>query len=351
MKKINKQSRNDKLTKTLVAIGAMTLVGSAFASDGFRTHFASSGTLGENIFSSDIKPGNFAGIGYKQATADVLTDGAGTNINQVALRPGLSIPLVYHNEANVKYLFAGFTTQEKYAGGNITAAIVLPYTSFNKLVTLGPGGPLPAAVSLPNSSANVSKLDDAEVGATWDYKKSDSTKYSVGLALTTTTGGYQITGNGGSVGQGYTTLKPSFASITQDGALSYAYKATLGLNSNNSDANYRSGNVLSLEAALGYKTSVGAFGFKVHSLKQYQDDTGTGVAANNPYPWVATSGVSAPKADGNRISYTTATIYYTVPVKPIESLFYIGFSTMKNPAYTTVPKDGYFEMRLTKAFN
>jgi hypothetical protein len=351
MNQIKQQNRSTKLLKSMLAIGAIACIGNAMAADGFRTHFASSGTLGENIFSSDIRPGSFAGIGYKQATADSLTDGAGNNINQVALRPGLSIPLVYHNEANVKYLFAGVTSQEQFAGGHITAAIVLPFTSFNKTVTLGPGGPLPAAVSLPNSSAKVSKLDDVEFGATWDYKKSDVTKYSVGLALTTTTGSYQVVGNGASVGQGYTTLKPSFASITQDGAFSYAYKATLGLNGNNNDANYNSGNVLSLEAALGYKTSVGAFGFKVHSLKQYQDDTGTGVSPNNPYPWVATSGVSAPKADGNRISYTAATVYYTVPVKPLESLFYIGFSTMKNPAYTTVPKAGYFEMRLTKAFN
>ena len=105
-----------------------------------------------------------------------------------------------------------------------------------------------------------------------------------------------------------------------------------------------------MEAAVGYKTSIGAFGFKVHSLKQYQDDTGNGVALVK-VSGLPVSGVNPPAADGNRISYTAATIYYTVPVKPIESLFYIGFSTMKSPVYTTVPNSGYFEMRLTKAFN
>ena len=340
MNKVKKQFKGQQLAKTLVAVSAFTLVGSAYSAE-LRTHFATSGTLGENIFSSEVKPGSFVGIGYKQFTSDGITDGTGNIVNTAG-----GYPLKYHNEGNVKYLYAGFTSQEQYAGGNITASVVLPFTTFDKLVMLGPGT---AAVSVPNSSAKVSNhIDDVEVGASWDYKKSENTKYSVGLALTTKTGGYQIERNGGSVGVGYYTLKPSFASITQDGAFSYAYKATLGLNTNNSEANYRTGNMLSLEAAVGYKTSVGAFGFKVHSLKQYQDDTGAGVPMRSP---MASSGVNPPPADGRRTSYTVASIYYTVPVKPIESLFYIGFSTMKSPVYTTVPNDGFFEMRLTKTFN
>lgn len=346
---MNQQSKGPKLAKALVAIGVVTVFGSAYAAE-YRTHFATAGTLGENIFSSDIKPGSFVGIGYKQASIDTLADGSG---NKITSLPG-GIPLAFKNEASVKYLYAGLTSQEKYAGGNITASVVLPFTSSDKLVAAGPFPKygVTTAQSLPNSSANFkNKLDDIEVGTSWDYKKSENTKYSVGLALTTKTGDYHVEGNGSSVGPGYYTLKPSFASITQDGALSYAYKAALGLNTNNSVGNYRTGNMMSLEAAVGYKTSVGAFGLKVHALRQYQDDTGGGVTANSPNPWVATSGVSKPQADGQRTSYNTATIYYTVPVKSIESLFYVGLSTMNSPSYTQVPNTGFFEMRLTKAFN
>jgi Putative MetA-pathway of phenol degradation len=347
---LKKTPKGKIIAQSLIAISTLSLATASFAEDGFRTHFASAGTLGENIFTSEVNPSTFFGVGYKQATADKLTDGSGNVINQVALRPGLTIPLDYLNKANIKYIYGGFTSETQVAGGRITAGLVVPYTTFDKSVTLGPGGPLPAAVSLPNSSANVHGLDDAEVGGSWDIK-SDNTKYSVGLALTSKTGGYKIASNGASIGQGYYTWKPSFAAITQNGAFSFAYKGTLGLNTNNSEANYHSGNLLSLEAALGYKTGVGAFGFKLHSLRQYQSDSGTGVASNNPYPWLATSGVSAPQADGNRISYLTGSLFYTVPVKPIESIFYVGVTTMKNPEYTTVPRTGYFETRLTRAFN
>ena len=225
MSKFKTNHQSHQLVKTLVAISVLTLGSSAYSAE-MRTHFASAGTLGENIFSSDINPGSFVGIGYKKATADSLVDGSGTPITRLGATP---IPLSYHNDINVKYIYAGFTSQDKYADGNISLSIAVPYTSNDKLVT---GGPFPAygvmtPTSLPNSSAKFSKLDDIEVGSSWDFKKSDATKYSVGLALTTKTGDFQVAGNGGSVGVGYYTLKPSFASITQDGPLSYAYKASL----------------------------------------------------------------------------------------------------------------------------
>jgi hypothetical protein len=346
-KLINKRkSSANTLAKTLIAITSVVSAAHSFAADGFRTHFATAGTLGENIFTSEIKPGGFAGLGYKRAVAEALTDSSG---NEIKKAPN-GLPLTYKNTASVQYIYAGYTAEEMYAGGNLSGIITVPFTTFDKNVTLT--HPKAGSLNVPNSSGDVSGLDDIEIGGTWDYKKSADTKYSVGLGLTTKTGSYQLTSNGASIGQGYYTLKPSFASITQDGAMSYAYKATLGINTTNSDANYRSGNVLSLEAAIGYKTSVGAFGFRVHKLEQIQDDSGKGVAptAANAFG-LPLNGVTAPNADGNRIKYTTATLFYTAPISSIGSIFYLGLTAMSNPVNTTVPNNGYIEMRLTKAFN
>ena len=339
--RFNTKMVSTQLMKKVLIFFSLFFSASLFAAEGFRTHFASAGTLGENIFTSDIKPGGFVGLGYKKATADAVTDSSG---NQITKGP-YGLPFSYKSTGSVQYLYAGYTSQETYAGGNFSGMMVVPYTSIDKKVMLG-------ANNLPNSSADVSGLDDLEIGGTWDYKKSFDTKYSAGLALTTKTGGYQIANNGTSIGQGYYTFKPSFTSITQHGAASYAYKATLGLNTTNSEADYRSGNLLSLEAAIGYKTSLGAFGIKVHKLEQIQDDSGSGVAptALNASR-MPLNGVTAPNADGNRLKYTTATVFYTAPVSAINSIFYIGFTAMRNQINAPVIQDGYFEMRLTRALH
>lgn len=315
---------------------------SLFAAEGFRAHFSSSGTLGENIFTSDIRPGGFIGLGYKKATAEAVTDSSGSLITKA---PN-ALPFSYKSTGSMQYVSAGFTSQESYAGGNLSAIITIPFSSIDKKVMVG------GSINLPNSSADVEGLDDIEIGGTWDYKKSLDTKYSTGLALTTKTGRYQIASNGASIGQGYYTLKPSFASITQHGAASYAYKATLGLNTKNGEANYRTGNLLSLEAAIGYKTTWGALGLKVHKLQQIQDDSGAGVAptALNTFG-LPLNGVTAPNADGNRMKYTTATVFYAAPVSVIHSIFYIGFTAMRNQFNAPVLQDGYFEMRLSRALN
>jgi hypothetical protein len=314
---------------------------SLFAAEGFRAHFASAGTLGENIFTSDIRPGGFIGLGYKEATADAIKDSSG---NAMTKAPN-GLPFTYKTIGRMQYVSAGYTSDEGYAGGNLTGMITMPFSSMDKKVMVG-------AFNLPNSSADVSGLDDIEIGGTWDYKNSLDTKYSTGLALTTKTGRYQIVNNGASIGQGYYTLKPSFSSITQYGALSYAYKTTLGLNTKNSEANYRSGRLVSLEAAVGYKTALGAWGVKVHKLQQIQDDTGTGVTSTafNAFG-LPLNGVSAPNADGNRLKYTTATVFFAGPVSAINSIFYIGLTAMRNQYNAPVVQDGYFEMRLTRPIN
>ena len=341
MNDFNSQSQVKKL-KALVLICVMCFAKESFSADGFKTHFATTGTLGENIFTPNITPGGFVGLGYKKAVAEAVTDSSG---NEIKKAPN-GLPFSYKNTGSIQYIHAGYTAAENYAGGYLTGFTAIPFTSFDKTVMLA------GTLSLPNSSANVNGLDDLEIGGTWDYKKSADTKYSVGLALTTKTGGYQIANNGASIGQGYYTLKPSFLSITQNGAVSYAYKATLGVNSKNNDANYRSGNILSLEAAVGYKTSLGALGLKVHQLQQIQNDSGSGVPATvfNIYN-LPLNGVTAPNTDGNRIKYSTASVFFTTPVNAIGSIFYIGFTSMRNAFNAAFPNDGYYEIRLTKAFN
>ncbi len=330
-----------KTLKNILIFLPLTFSTSIFAAEGFRTHFASAGTLGENIFTSDIKPGGFIGLGYKKATAEAVTDSLG---NQITKGP-YGLPFSYKSTGSMQYVSAGYTSEERYAEGNLSVIMTIPFSSIDKKVILGEN-------NLPNSSADVSGLDDIEIGGAWDYKKSLDTKYSTGLALTTKTGGYQIGYNGASIGQGYYTLKPSFSSITQHGAASYAYKATLGLNTKNSYANYRSGNLFSLEAAIGYKTVLGALGLKVHMLQQIQNDSGSGVAytALNSFG-LPLNGVTAPNADGNRLKYTTATVFFAAPVSVINSIFYIGFTAMRNKINAPVVQDRYFEMRLTRLFD
>jgi len=330
------------ILKFILIIPSLIFSSSLFAAEGFRTHFASSGTLGENIFSSDTRPGGFLGLGYKKATAVAVTDSSGNQITKASN----GFPFSYKSIGSMQYIHAGYSSEEIYAGGNLSGIIIIPFSSMDKKVMLG------GATHLPNSSADVNGLDDLEIGGAWSYKKSLQTKYSTGLALTTKTGGYQIANNGGSIGQGFYTLKPSFTSITQHGAASYAFKAALGLNTKNNEANYRSGNLLSLEAAVGYKTALGALGLKVHKLQQIQDDTGSGVAPTAfNLLGLPLNGVTPPNSDGNKLKYTTATVFVTAPVSLINSTFYVGFTAMRNQLNAPVIQDGYLELRLTRAFN
>lgn len=328
-------------SKSFLIILIFTSSASLFAAEGFRTHFASAGTLGENIFTSEIQPSGFLGLGYKKGTAVAVTDSSG---NQITKGP-FGLPFSYKSTGSMLYTTAGYTSEEVYAGGNFTGIVTIPYSSIDKKVMLG-------ANNLPNSSADVSGLDDIEIGGTWDYKKSIETKYSTGLGLTTKTGTYKITNNGSSIGQGYYTLKPSFVSITQHGDISYAYKATLGLNTKNSEANYRSGNLLSLEAAIGYKTTLGAWGVKIHKLQQIQDDSGSGVASTAfNAVGLPVNGVAAPNSDGNRLKYTTATVFFAAPISLINSISYIGITVIRNQFNAPVIEDRYFEIRLTRLLN
>ena len=329
-----------------VCCGALALfVSTAQASDSFRTGFATSGTLYEDIFSAQTRPNVYGGIGYKQAH---ITDLSDANGNSYQPSPAFK----FSNDSTIQqaYLYAGMTSESKTAGGRWAASIVIPYTHGDKQFTATNITPnpayTPAAAFLTQNSTGVnSRVDDIEINGGWIYSNDQDLKIGLGLALKTKTGGYDAYKSGENIGTGYYTLKPAAGVVYESGAFSLAGKLTLGINSTNTTANYRSGNVLSLEAAFGYKSPIGAFGINLHSMRQVQDDTGPGV----PYAG-GLAYISAAPADGRRIRYLTYSPFYMLPIKAADGVLMVSLTRFQSSQYSQIYPLG-FQVRFTKSFN
>jgi hypothetical protein len=316
----------------------------ALASDAFRTGFATSGTLYEDIFFAQTRPNVYGGIGYKQAHIVDVTDANGHSYQP-------SPAFKFSNDSTVQqaYLYAGMVSETQHAGGRWAASIVVPFTHGDKRFTATNITPnpayTPAATFLTQTNTGThSRLDDIEISGGWIYSNDRDLKLGLGLALKTKTGGYDPKKPGENIGTGYYTLKPAVGAVYEMGAFSLAGKATLGINSTNKDANYRSGNVFSLEAAAGYKSPIGAFGLNLHSMRQIQDDTGTGV----PYGG-GLSYVSPAPADGKRIQYVTYSPFYMLPVKPLEGVLMVSLTKFQSSKYSQDYPLG-FQIRFTRTF-
>jgi hypothetical protein len=359
---------------TCAAAVLAVLAGHAYAADGWKVRFPLSGTLGGEII-APLNPGMFASVVVTQVEVDNVTgnDGntltvpkVGTFSTPAAIAGAVrsasysgTVSLNVKQSQTVSNLLLGFLSEGEYYGGRFSLTANIPYMSLNRtalltgdtpaLTTLTPALPAPVAAGaqatvqggfattyqaqLAASSAAASGsstgLGDVEVTGAWVQSK-DNMKLVLGATLAMPTGQYDKS-NPLSISYGnYYTLRPGGAISFKTGEnLTLGARASLGLNSPNTDNGIRTGNYWALDMAAAYLTPVGVFGPHLMQVTQYEDDQGGALGAN-------------------RFSATGAGLFYTTLIKPINAG--LNFSYMKMVNSRNALSGSFLQLRLTKAF-
>jgi len=295
----------------------------------------------------------YGGLGYKQANVNAVNGPNGQAITSVG---GGALGLQVAALQRVLYAYAGATSEQEYLGGKLAGFVSIPYTETTKTINFTNQVPSTspaynavaglAAWNTQNSSGANTRLDDIEFGGAWIYSNHVDTKFGMGLSLKTTTGGYDPYRSGSNIGTGYYSLKPSIGGVRKFDNLYVAGKLEFAINSNNSSANYRTGNMVSAEMSFGVRTQYGDFGLNLHQVNQIQNDSGTGLLnpANKQYY------VSAPTADGHRLHYLTYSPTYTVLIPSIKSFLMVQLTKFQSATYAQVYPVGV-NVRLTRVFD
>lgn len=182
------------------------------------------------------------------------------------------------------------------------------------------------ALARPSQSASgdVSAIGDVEVLAGWQYV-TEKARVLGSVALALPTGKYQDDAKP-DIGQGnFYTRRPALQlAYLPTPKVAIAAKYSVGLNTRNNDNQLRSGNWMSLETAVGYKTPVGVVGLHAIRLQQYQDDD------NNPF-------------GASRIRSTNAGAFFTTLVPGINAALttqYIKTLSARNAKDATFARSG-----------
>lgn len=255
----------------------------------------------------------------------------------------------------------GYLGADEYAGGRFTLAVNIPYITFDRTVRYAGTTPTlsafsPAITGTPQEigqsqgvgqaafgatyqaaltqkatadTGTAGALGDIEVSGAWVYSD-DTKKVIAGASLAMPTGEYDKSSTL-NIGFGkYYTFRPSVAmAYKTTEALTLGGRASLGLNSPNTDNGIRSGNFYALDLAAAYLTPVGVVGPHVVVLNQYEDDQGGALGAN-------------------RLSSTGAGLFFTTRIDAIGAGLNISY--MKTVDSRNSLSGSFFQVRVSKAF-
>ena len=311
----------------------------ASAGEGSKLRQSPVGAFGGEIAAPADNPGLFGTASVSYANIYKVTDANGDNISlsakTVPLPTGtptggavangtfsLSVPAgtIDFNQTQTQLnLVGGYLTETMYGDGRLAFAINVPLIRQSRTfiavqpagtVTPTPAAALPAALRgaiaavgtavnaqvqagvaavAASQNADVSGFGDTELSMLW-VKHQDRLKIAVGASLFVPTGVYDKTrGPNPGFGSFYTlrpgialtySLNPDHAASTWDAGVTVAGRLSYGINSTNTETDYRSGNFLYGEVAAVKVTGNWAFGTNLLVTQQVTDDSGTGAPAD-----------------------------------------------------------------------
>ena len=366
-----------RYNKSVYALALLsTLAGQAFAADGWKVRFPLSGSLGGEIVASKLVSGVYGSVVATQVEVDKVTGDDGQTLTVPKVGPFSTAPnLVAGAVRSASYsgtvtmdvkqsqtvgnILLGYLSESEYAGGRLNLTVNIPYMSLNRtlnasgatpaLTALTPAVPAPStavvqatvqgqfstayqaqlAASSVAASGTAAGLGDIELTGAW-VQATDDMKLVVGATLALPTGKYDQS-NPLSIGYGnFYTLRPGGAvSVKPNEDLTLGARASMGINSGNTDNGVRSGNFWALDLAAAYRTPVGVFGPHLMQVTQYEDDQGGAFGAN-------------------RFNATGAGVFFTTLIEPISAGLNISY--MKMVDSRNALSGSFLQLRLTKAF-
>lgn len=342
----------------------------AQAAEGFEVRYNIAGSLGGEIFAPD-QSGWVGGVAVTEIKINKVTGNDGEALTTTM--PGGSVPLPAPTPAALypsygastahihgtgtmtqANLVLGYITPDRFGGGRLAFGFNLPYARKKQNINTGaatpalnwdPAVPAPVqsavgtqfdaqyqsavAAQAASESGEVTGIGDAELQAGWLYFE-DKVRILAGMSLVMPTGKYSA-GPGPDIGTGnFYTLRPAVQVIylpTPD--IGLAGKVTVGLNGRNKDNDLRSGNWIGLEAAAGYKTSIGVIGVHGVHVQQYQDDD------NNLF-------------GPSRFRSTNAGVFFTTLIPGIDAAVTVQYMT--TTASRNAKHGDFSQVRVIKVF-
>ena len=320
-------------------LALLVAAGHAGASEGSRMRQPPVGAFGGEIAAPADNPGLFGTASLTYLNIYKVVDGNGEPISLSsksvplptatptggAIANGtyaLSVPagtIDFNQKQTQLNLVGGYLTESLYGDGRLAFAINLPLIKQSRSfiaqqptgsVSPTPAGALPAplrgaiaavatavnnqvqagvAAVATSQNAEVSGFGDAELSMLW-IRHQDRLKVAAGVSLFVPTGAYDKTrGPNPGFGKFYTlrpgvavtyALNPDHADAAWDAGVTLAGRLSYGINTTNTETDYRSGNFVYGELGVIKVMGNWAIGSNLLATQQVTDDTGTGAPAD-----------------------------------------------------------------------
>lgn len=305
------------LFKTALSLACLASSVGAHASENYRMRQSPLGAFGGEIAAAADKPGLFGTAALTTLDIARVVDGNGADITTPTSATLTTAPLAgytlnapgnkidFHQTQTQVSLVAGYLTESTYADGRIALVVNVPLITINRSFSAAlatgtlvapSGGAVPVpytnaanagaraqwASSVAAQNGDVSGLGDTELSAVW-VRHQDRLKVAAGVSLFIPTGAYdKARGPNPGYGNFYTlrpgvavtyNLNPNHKDEAWDAGITVAGRVSYGINSTNTDTDYRSGHFIYTEVGAVKVAGNWAFGANLLSTQQVTDDT------------------------------------------------------------------------------
>lgn len=307
--------------KTALSLACLASAFSAYSSENYRMRQSPIGAFGGEIAAPADNPGLFGTAALTTLDIARVLDGNGADITTPTSAKLTTAPLVgytlnapgnkidFHQTQTQLNLIAGYLTESTYADGRVAFVVNVPLITISRSFSgaLGTGtlvtplgGSVPAPYTVPYTAAanagartqwansvaaqngDVSGVGDTELSAVW-IRHQDRLKVAAGVSLFLPTGVYdKARGPNPGFGNFYTlrpgvavtyNLNPNHKDASWDAGVTVAGRISYGMNSTNTETDYRSGNFIYTEVGVVKVAGDWAFGANLLSTQQVTDDT------------------------------------------------------------------------------
>ena len=377
------------LLKSAMCLAFLSSSVSSFAGENYKLRQSPLGAFGGEIAAGADNPGFFGTASITTLDIASVLDGNGFEIT-TPITAKLTAPLAgytlnapgnkidFHQTQTQVNLVGGYLTEATFADGRIAFVVNVPLISISRSFSgaLGTGSlttptgiNLPAAftqggvnpTNLANAAAraqwassvaaqngDVSGLGDTELSAVW-IRHQDRLKIAAGVSLFVPTGVYDKNrGPNPGFGNFYTlrpgvavtyNLNPNHKDESWDSGVTVAGRISYGINSTNTDTDYRSGNFIYTEVGVVKVVGDWAFGGNLLSTQQVTDDTS---------PVVGTSCLGSVDAAGCRYKTYGAGPFMAYKLPGKDAGFNLQYNTNFGGSNAVVVKS--WQLRFVKAW-
>ena len=320
------------LLKTALCLAFLSGSVGSFAGENYKLRQSPVGAFGGEIAAGADNPGFFGTASITTLDIASVVDGNGNGIKVPAAtnifprgtvlnnplggtitlpaEQTLTIPeggaIDFHQTQTQVNLVGGYLTEDTFASGRIAFVINVPLITIsrsfsgvlgtgtvtpNALLTtaLNTGAKAKWATKVAAQNGDVSGVGDTELSAVW-IRHQDRLKIAAGVSLFVPTGVYdKDRGPNPGFGNFYTlrpgvavtyNLNPNHKDATWDAGVTVAGRISYGINSTNTDTDYRSGNFVYTEVGVVKVVGDWAFGANLLSTQQVTDDTSPNVGTS-----------------------------------------------------------------------